>query len=45
VLRHLVIAMPKAETGPSPMLRRIQKEEARKVTPVEGQVAQVGSQD
>ena len=30
VLRHLVVVMPKAETGPSPMLRRIQKEEARK---------------
>jgi small subunit ribosomal protein S6 len=30
VLRHLVVKMPKAETGPSPMLRRIQKEEARK---------------
>jgi small subunit ribosomal protein S6 len=30
VLRHLVVGMPKAETGPSPMLRRIQKEEARK---------------
>ena len=30
VLRHLVVSMPKAETGASPMLRRIQKEEARK---------------
>jgi small subunit ribosomal protein S6 len=30
VLRHLVVGMPKAETGPSPMLRRIQKEDARK---------------
>jgi small subunit ribosomal protein S6 len=30
VLRHLVVGMPKAETGASPMLRRIQKEEARK---------------
>ena len=30
VLRHLVIVMPKAETGASPMLRRIQKEESRK---------------
>jgi len=30
VLRHLVVLMPKAETGASPMLRRIQKEESRK---------------
>jgi small subunit ribosomal protein S6 len=30
VLRHLVVGMPKAETAASPMLRRIQKEEARK---------------
>ncbi|MFA7665818.1 MAG: 30S ribosomal protein S6 [Burkholderiaceae bacterium] len=30
VLRHLVVAMKKAETGASPMLRQIQKEEARK---------------
>ena len=39
VLRHLVVVMPKAETGPSPMLRRIQKEDARKsATGAEGQV-------
>jgi small subunit ribosomal protein S6 len=31
VLRHLVVSMPKAETGQSPMLKRIQREEARKV--------------
>lgn len=31
VLRHLVVRMPKAETGPSLMLKRIQKEESRKV--------------
>jgi small subunit ribosomal protein S6 len=30
VLRHLVVGMPKAELGQSPMMRRIQKEEARK---------------
>ncbi len=30
VLRHLVVSMRKAETGSSPMLRRIQKDEARK---------------
>ena len=31
VLRHLVVKMPKAETGPSPMLKVIQRDEARKV--------------
>ncbi|MCM5572132.1 30S ribosomal protein S6 [Burkholderiaceae bacterium FT117] len=30
VLRHLVVSMKKAETGASPMLKQIQKEEARK---------------
>jgi len=30
VLRHLVVKMRKAETGPSPMLKVIQREEARK---------------
>ena len=30
VLRHLVVAMKKAETGPSPMIKIIQREEARK---------------
>ena len=30
ILRHLVVAMKKAETSPSPMLRQLQKEEARK---------------
>ena len=30
VLRHLTLGMKKAETGPSPMLKQIQKEEARK---------------
>ncbi len=33
VLRHLVVAMKKAETGPSPMWKQIQREEARKVSP------------
>ena len=32
VMRHLTVAMKKAETGPSPMWKQIQKEEARKVT-------------
>ena len=31
VLRHLVVKMSKAQTGPSPMLKVIQREEARKV--------------
>ncbi len=31
VLRHLVVAMKKPETGASPMWKQIQKEEARKV--------------
>jgi small subunit ribosomal protein S6 len=30
VLRHLVVAMKKAETGPSPMIKIIAREEARK---------------
>jgi small subunit ribosomal protein S6 len=30
VLRHLVVAMKKAETGSSPMIKVIQREEARK---------------
>jgi len=30
VLRHLVVKMKKAETGPSPMLKVIQHEESRK---------------
>jgi small subunit ribosomal protein S6 len=30
VLRHLTVAMRKAETGPSPMWKQIQREEARR---------------
>ena len=30
VLRHLTVAMRKAETGPSPMWKQIQREEAKK---------------
>ena len=30
VLRHLVVRMDKAETGPSVMSKRLQKEESRK---------------
>lgn len=32
VLRHLTVSMPKAETGPSPMWKQIQREEARKAS-------------
>ena len=32
VLRHLTLGMKKAETGASPMLRQIQREEARKTS-------------
>lgn len=31
VLRHLTLAMKRAHTGPSPMWKQIQREEARKV--------------
>ena len=30
VLRHLTVKKDKADTGPSPMMRRVEKEEARK---------------
>lgn len=33
VLRHLVVRMTKAETGPSVMSKRLQKEESRKSSP------------
>ena len=33
VLRHLVVRMPKAETAPSVMNKRLQKDESRKTTP------------
>ncbi len=32
VLRHLTIAMKRAHTGPSPMWKQIQREEARKLS-------------
>ncbi|MEZ5730452.1 MAG: 30S ribosomal protein S6 [Burkholderiaceae bacterium] len=35
VLRHLVVSMKKAATGPSPMWKQIQKEEARKAPSTE----------
>ncbi|AKJ68282.1 MULTISPECIES: 30S ribosomal protein S6 [Pandoraea] len=33
VLRHLFIKMKKAETAPSPMMKEVQREEARKAQP------------
>ena len=33
VLRHLTVQQKKAETGPSPMMKVVEKEESRKVTP------------
>jgi small subunit ribosomal protein S6 len=30
VLRHLTVGMPKAETGPSPMMKVVEREEAKK---------------
>lgn len=30
VLRHLIVGMKKAETGPSPMMKVVEKEEAKK---------------
>ena len=30
VMRHLIVAMKKAETGPSPMWKQLQRDEARK---------------
>ncbi|MEK9720078.1 MAG: 30S ribosomal protein S6 [Quisquiliibacterium sp.] len=35
VLRHLTVSMRKAETGASPMLKQIQREESRKVVSTE----------
>ncbi|NUT15824.1 MAG: 30S ribosomal protein S6 [Cupriavidus sp.] len=41
VLRHLIVQTKKAETAPSPMLKEVQREEARKAaqTTTEGQAA------
>ena len=44
VLRHLTVAMRKAETGPSPMWKQIQKEEARKATSEPAPAAPVAAQ-
>ncbi|MEX3612403.1 MAG: 30S ribosomal protein S6 [Burkholderia sp.] len=38
VLRHLIVKMKKAETGSSPMMKEVQREEAKKATqPTEAQ--------
>src|ERR1700679_1631932 len=40
VLRHLIVKLKKAETGPSPMMKEVQREEAKKAAatqPPEGQ--------
>jgi small subunit ribosomal protein S6 len=39
VLRHLIVKMKKAETGPSPMMKEVQREEAKKAAsqPTEAQ--------
>ncbi|MBO4120311.1 30S ribosomal protein S6 [Cupriavidus gilardii] len=41
VLRHLIVQTKKAETGPSPMMKEVQREEARKASAQtsEGQAA------
>ncbi len=39
VLRHLTIGMKKAETGPSPMMKLVEKEEARKAAAEQAQAA------
>ncbi|HBD38090.1 MAG TPA: 30S ribosomal protein S6, partial [Cupriavidus sp.] len=41
VLRHLIVQTKKAETAPSPMMKEVQREEARKAaqTTTEGQPA------
>jgi small subunit ribosomal protein S6 len=39
VLRHLTIGMTKAETTPSPMMKLVEKEEARKAAAEQAQAA------
>ena len=39
VLRHLTIGMKKAETTPSPMMKMVEKEEARKAAAEQAQAA------
>ena len=40
VLRHLTVAMRKAETGPSPMMKEVQREEAKKAAAAQPTEAQ-----
>lgn len=46
VLRHLTIKMKKAETAPSPMMKEVQREEAKKAshTPAQAQPAEAESE-
>lgn len=43
VLRHLVVRMDKAETGPSVMSKRLQKEESRKTSSADAAAASTDS--
>jgi len=43
VLRHLTIAMPKAASGPSPMMKVVEREEARKTVAPEAAPSQPAS--
>ena len=40
VLRHLIVKMKKAETGPSPMMKEVQREEAKKAAAAQPTEAQ-----
>jgi small subunit ribosomal protein S6 len=40
VLRHLIVKMKKAETGPSPMMKEVQREEAKKAAATQPSEAQ-----
>lgn len=40
VLRHLIVKMKKAETGPSPMMKEVQREEAKKAAAAQPAEAQ-----
>ena len=40
VLRHLIVKMKKAETGPSPMMKEVQREEAKKAAAAQSTEAQ-----
>jgi len=40
VLRHLIVKQKKAETGPSPMMKEVQREEAKKAAATQPSEAQ-----